>query len=148
MATQSGVETSASLAASEHPLLLDGKLPRACKVKEPSVFAGDRHEVFDWIEDMKEYCLGTGVPKSRWLFVLKSYLSKTLKKITADHCRDALEELHYLKGQGMEKFGDTFLDLAEEIKDTTPAHLIHTFKKAIPDAICLELNKKAPSTLD
>uniref|UniRef100_A0A0G4HJH3 Uncharacterized protein n=1 Tax=Chromera velia CCMP2878 TaxID=1169474 RepID=A0A0G4HJH3_9ALVE len=49
----------------------------------------------------------------------------------------------------MESFGDAFLDLAEEIKDTSiPADLIHTFKKAIPDAICLEVNKKAPSTLE
>uniref|UniRef100_A0A0G4H3Q6 Reverse transcriptase domain-containing protein n=1 Tax=Chromera velia CCMP2878 TaxID=1169474 RepID=A0A0G4H3Q6_9ALVE len=49
----------------------------------------------------------------------------------------------------MESFGDAFLDLAEEIKDTsTPADLIHTFKKAIPDVICLEVNKKAPSTLE
>uniref|UniRef100_A0A0G4G6M7 Uncharacterized protein n=1 Tax=Chromera velia CCMP2878 TaxID=1169474 RepID=A0A0G4G6M7_9ALVE len=48
----------------------------------------------------------------------------------------------------MESFGDAFLDLAKEIKDTsTPADLIHIFKKAIPDAICLEVNKKAPSTL-
>uniref|UniRef100_A0A0G4HVN8 Uncharacterized protein n=1 Tax=Chromera velia CCMP2878 TaxID=1169474 RepID=A0A0G4HVN8_9ALVE len=49
----------------------------------------------------------------------------------------------------MESFRDVFLDLAEEIKDTsTPADLIHIFKKAIPDAICLEVNKKAPSTLE
>uniref|UniRef100_A0A0G4HFL2 Uncharacterized protein n=1 Tax=Chromera velia CCMP2878 TaxID=1169474 RepID=A0A0G4HFL2_9ALVE len=48
----------------------------------------------------------------------------------------------------MESFGDAFLDLAEEIKDTsTPADLIHTFKKAMPDTICLKVNKKAPSTL-
>uniref|UniRef100_A0A0K6S9U6 Uncharacterized protein n=1 Tax=Chromera velia CCMP2878 TaxID=1169474 RepID=A0A0K6S9U6_9ALVE len=49
----------------------------------------------------------------------------------------------------MESFGDAFLDLVEEIKDTsTPADLIHIFKKAIPDVICLEVNKKAPSTLE
>uniref|UniRef100_A0A0G4FKJ4 Retrotransposon gag domain-containing protein n=1 Tax=Chromera velia CCMP2878 TaxID=1169474 RepID=A0A0G4FKJ4_9ALVE len=168
-----GVETSAG----EHPLLLDGELPRACKVKEPSVFAEDRHEVFDWLEDMKEYCQGTEVSESRWLFVSKSYLSKTLKKwvyrkqksvtpfrsfqdfaealkkryidpLEQDHRRDALEELQYLKAQGMESFGNAFLDLAKEIKDTsTPADLIHTFKKAIPDAICLEVNKKALFTL-
>uniref|UniRef100_A0A0G4G6J9 Uncharacterized protein n=1 Tax=Chromera velia CCMP2878 TaxID=1169474 RepID=A0A0G4G6J9_9ALVE len=71
-----GVETSAD----EHPLLLDGELPRACKVREPFIFAGDRHEVSDWLENMKEYCQGTGVSESRWLFVSKSYLSKTLKK--------------------------------------------------------------------
>uniref|UniRef100_A0A0K6S675 Reverse transcriptase/retrotransposon-derived protein RNase H-like domain-containing protein n=1 Tax=Chromera velia CCMP2878 TaxID=1169474 RepID=A0A0K6S675_9ALVE len=169
-----GVETSAS----EHPLLLDGELPRACKIKEPSVFAGDRHEVSDWLKDMKEYCQGTGVLESRWLFVLKSYLSKTLKKwvyrkqksvtpfrsfedfaealkkryidlLEQDHHRDTLDELRYSKAQSMESFGDVFLDLMEEIKDTsTPADLIHTFKKAIPDAICLEMNKKAPSTLE
>uniref|UniRef100_A0A0G4FGT0 Uncharacterized protein n=1 Tax=Chromera velia CCMP2878 TaxID=1169474 RepID=A0A0G4FGT0_9ALVE len=133
-----GVETSAD----EHPLLLDGELPRACKVREPSIFAGDRHEVSDWLKDMKEYCQGTGVSESRWLFVSKSYLSKTLKK-------DALEELQYSKAQGMESFGNAFLDLAEEIKDTsTPADLIHIFKKAIPDVICLKVNKKAPSTLE
>uniref|UniRef100_A0A0G4HFV9 Uncharacterized protein n=1 Tax=Chromera velia CCMP2878 TaxID=1169474 RepID=A0A0G4HFV9_9ALVE len=66
-----------------------------------------------------------------------------------DHHRDALEELQYSKAQGMESFRDAFLDLAEEIKDTsTPADLIHIFKKAIPDAICLEVNKKAPFTLE
>uniref|UniRef100_A0A0G4IGA9 Retrotransposon gag domain-containing protein n=1 Tax=Chromera velia CCMP2878 TaxID=1169474 RepID=A0A0G4IGA9_9ALVE len=176
-----GVETSAS----EHPLLLDGELPRACKAKEPSVFAGDRHKVSDWHKDMKEYCQGTGMSESRWLFVSKSYLSKTLKKwvywkqksvtpfrsfqdfaealkkrfidpFEQDHRRDALEELQYSKAQGMESqesFGNAFLDLAEEIKDTsTPADLIHTFKKAIPNAICLaiclKMNKKAPFTLE
>uniref|UniRef100_A0A0G4HR74 Retrotransposon gag domain-containing protein n=1 Tax=Chromera velia CCMP2878 TaxID=1169474 RepID=A0A0G4HR74_9ALVE len=127
---------------------------------------------------MKEYCQGMGVLESRWLFVSKSYLSKTLKKwvhrkqksatpfrsfqdfaevlkkryidpLEQDHRRDALEELQYLKAQGMESFGDAFLDLAEEIKDTsTPADLIHIFKKAIPDPICLEVNKKAPSILE
>uniref|UniRef100_A0A0G4HXE7 CCHC-type domain-containing protein n=1 Tax=Chromera velia CCMP2878 TaxID=1169474 RepID=A0A0G4HXE7_9ALVE len=169
-----GVETSAD----EHPLLLDGELPRACKVREPSIFAGDRYEVSDWLEDMKEYCQGTGVSESRWLFVSKSYLSKTLKKwvhrkqksatpfrsfqnfaealkkryidpLEQDYRRDTLEELQYSKAQGMESFGDAFLDLAEEIKDTsTPADLIHIFKKAIPDPICLEVNKKAPSTFE
>uniref|UniRef100_A0A0G4GEH8 Uncharacterized protein n=1 Tax=Chromera velia CCMP2878 TaxID=1169474 RepID=A0A0G4GEH8_9ALVE len=51
----------------------------------------------------------------------------------------------------MESFGDAFLDLVEEIKDiSTPADLdlIHIFKKAIPDLICLKVNKKAPSTLE
>uniref|UniRef100_A0A0G4FTH2 Reverse transcriptase/retrotransposon-derived protein RNase H-like domain-containing protein n=1 Tax=Chromera velia CCMP2878 TaxID=1169474 RepID=A0A0G4FTH2_9ALVE len=169
-----GVETSAG----QHPLLFDGELPRACKVREPSIFAGDRHKVSNWLEDMKEYCQGIGVSESRWLFISKSYLSKTLKKwvhrkqksatpfrsfqdfaealkkryinpLEQDHCRDALEELQYLKAQGMESFGDAFLDLVEEIKDTlTPVDLIHIFKKAIPDAICLEVNNKAPSTLE
>uniref|UniRef100_A0A0K6S7E6 Retrotransposon gag domain-containing protein n=1 Tax=Chromera velia CCMP2878 TaxID=1169474 RepID=A0A0K6S7E6_9ALVE len=127
---------------------------------------------------MKEYCQGTGVSESRWLFVSKSYLSKTLKKwvhrkqksttpfcsfqnfaealkkryidpLEQDHRRDALEELQYSKAQGMESFGDAFLDLVEEIKDiSTPADLIHIFKKAIPDPICLEVNKKAPSSLE
>uniref|UniRef100_A0A0G4HD07 Retrotransposon gag domain-containing protein n=1 Tax=Chromera velia CCMP2878 TaxID=1169474 RepID=A0A0G4HD07_9ALVE len=113
-----GVETSAG----EHPLLLDGELPRACKVREPFIFAGDWHEVSDWLEDMKEYSQGTGVSESRWLFVSKSYPSTTLKKwvhrkqksttpfrsfqdfaealkkryidpLEQDHCRDTLEEL-------------------------------------------------------
>uniref|UniRef100_A0A0G4GKR1 Uncharacterized protein n=1 Tax=Chromera velia CCMP2878 TaxID=1169474 RepID=A0A0G4GKR1_9ALVE len=49
----------------------------------------------------------------------------------------------------MESFRDPFLDLVEEIKDiSTPADLIHIFKKAIPDTICLEVNKKALSTLE
>uniref|UniRef100_A0A0G4FUD8 Reverse transcriptase domain-containing protein n=1 Tax=Chromera velia CCMP2878 TaxID=1169474 RepID=A0A0G4FUD8_9ALVE len=49
----------------------------------------------------------------------------------------------------MESFGDAFLDLVEEIKDiSTPVDLIHIFKKAIPDPICLEVNKKALSTLE
>uniref|UniRef100_A0A0G4HXG2 Uncharacterized protein n=1 Tax=Chromera velia CCMP2878 TaxID=1169474 RepID=A0A0G4HXG2_9ALVE len=76
-------------------------------------------------------------------------LDGELPQACKDHRRDALEELQYSRAQGMESFGDAFLNLAEEIKDTsTPADLVHIFKKAIPDLICFEVNKKAPSTLE
>uniref|UniRef100_A0A0G4GDZ0 Uncharacterized protein n=1 Tax=Chromera velia CCMP2878 TaxID=1169474 RepID=A0A0G4GDZ0_9ALVE len=106
---------------------------------------------------MKTSCAPAGVDEvSEFpnLCALSANSTEALKKtyidpLEQDHCRDTLEELQYLKAQGMESFGDAFLDLAEEIKDTsTPADLIHIFKKAIPDPICLEVNKKAPSTLE